>query len=149
MRKTDSLATLLTLAEKSSDEAARKLGLVLQQVNDAEKKLNMLVEFRDEYASRFQSGLISGMSPATYRNFQLFIAKLDDAVADQQLVVNQANMRAESTRGAWVAKEREKLTYKTLTERSSKRLAIAAEKKEQKITDDFASRQSFYKTRNK
>src|SRR4051812_22341104 len=84
------LDTLIDLATTQTDEAAKRLGHAIRACEDTEQKLALLMQYRDDYAGRFQSNLAAGLTAAQYRNFQLFMVKLDAAIDGQQQIVHEA-----------------------------------------------------------
>jgi flagellar protein FliJ len=139
------LETLIELATSQTDEAAKRLGLAIRACEDTEQKLTMLLQYREEYEARFQASLLSGLSAAGYRNFQLFLDKLDTAIAGQQKIVDDAKLRIVSERGQWQSCERKRMSYDTLATRMQKVEERKANKLDQKLMDEFATRQSNYK----
>lgn len=139
------LNTLIDLAVKDSDEAARKLGEAIRTAEETEKKLTLLLGYRDEYAARFQNSMASGLKMMEYRNFQLFIEKLDTAITGQQQVVLEAKRQIEAERQAWQACERKRLSYDTLATRAEKDKQHKENKRDQKQMDEHAARSAHYR----
>jgi flagellar FliJ protein len=145
MATRSALDTLIELAQRDTDEAAKRLGVALRGVDEAKQKLTMLFGYRDDYATRFDAAQIKGITPAVYFNFVAFLEKLDNAVKGQQEVLRHAERRAEQEKLAWQACERKRLSYRTLNDRAAA-IALAKEsKRDQKMMDEFATRQAFYK----
>jgi len=88
MASPSALNTLIDLAHKETDEAAKQLGLALRIGDEAVQKLDLLLQYRNDYAERCQSNLTSGISTTHFNNFQMFMQKLDHAISGQQKVVN-------------------------------------------------------------
>jgi flagellar FliJ protein len=145
MATSSALETLIELATKSTDEAAKRLGRAIKAGDDAEQKLAMLVQYRDEYASRLQARMMSGFTASGYRNFQFFLDKLDAAIEGQQQVIQSAQRRVEDERKAWQGSERKRISYDTLATRAMKAQEMQAMKREQKQTDEFAARKLLYR----
>jgi flagellar protein FliJ len=139
------LETLIELATSQTDDAAKRLGLAIRACEDTEQKLTMLLQYREEYEARFQASLASGVTAAGYRNFQLFLDKLDTAIAGQQKIVNDAKRRIVDERTQWQSCERKRMSYDTLATRMQKAEERKANKLDQKLMDEFATRQSNYK----
>jgi len=139
------LETLIELATNETDEAAKRLGLAVRACEDTEQKLAMLLQYREEYEARFQASLLSGVTAAGYRNFQLFLDKLDTAIAGQQRIVDDAKRRIVDERSQWQSCERKRMSYDTLATRMQKVEERKANKRDQKLMDEFATRQSNYK----
>ncbi len=145
MANRSALDTLIELATTETDEAAKRLGLAVKAATDTESKLTMLLEYREEYATRFQASMASGLSAMGYRNFQLFMDKLDTAIDGQRNVVAEAKKRVEERRKAWQAGERKRMSYGTLANRALQEEQHRENKRDQKAMDEHAARQHLYK----
>jgi flagellar FliJ protein len=140
-----SLGTLIELATRETDEAAKRLGRYMKNAEDAEQKLKMLVQYRDDYAARFQQSLIAGLTGMGYRNYQLFLDKLEQTIAGQQSAIRDMRVRVERERAAWQASERKRMSYDTLAKRAARADQLQQNKREQRQTDEHAARQLQYK----
>ena len=145
MANRSALDTLIELATTETEEAAKRLGMAVKAVAETESKLALLHGYREEYAARFQTSMAAGLSPMGYRNFQLFMEKLDTAVASQENVVTEARKRVEERRAAWQAGERKRMSYGTLANRALQQAQAIANKRDQKAMDEHAARQFLYK----
>lgn len=143
MAHPSALDTLIELAASETDEAAKQLGRAVRAADDAAQKLALLVQYRDDYAARLQSGMGSGLNATAFRNFRVFIGKLDDAITGQQEVVHQAQRHIEIQRGVWQQSERKRLSYGTLSSRARTAALQRENKRDQKQMDEHAARQSF------
>ncbi len=145
MATKSALDTLIELATTATDEAAVRLGNAIRATDKAEKKLELLQKYRDDYANRFQAKMAQGLSPLGYRNFQAFIDKLDEAIAGQQQVVKDAENGVAREKGAWQASERKRMSYDTLATRAEKAEQRRENRKDQKLNDEFAARSGQHK----
>lgn len=143
MAHPSSLDTLIELATTETDAAAKKLGSAIRAHEETEKRLALLLQYRDDYTIRFQSSLAAGLTAAGYRNFQLFLDKLDTAIAGQQNIVNEAQKRIDAERSAWQASERKRMSYDTLAARARQAELRLEVKRDQKQTDELAARLSY------
>ncbi len=139
------LETLIELATNQTDEAAKRLGRAIRACEDTEQKLTLLLQYREDYDMRFKAGMAAGISAAGYRNFQLFLEKLDTAIAGQQRIVQDAKHRINDERGAWQTCERKRMSYDTLATRAQQAEQRKENKRDQKLTDEYATRQANYK----
>jgi flagellar FliJ protein len=139
------LETLIELATTQTDEAAKRLGQAVRACDDTEQKLNMLLQYRDDYEARFKAGLAAGISAAGYRNFQLFLEKLDTAISGQQRIVEDAKRRVGHERTAWQDAERQRISYGTLVARKQQVEQRKESKRDQKMMDEYATRLANYK----
>lgn len=145
MATTSALETLVDLATKETDEATKRLGRAVRSREEAQQKLGLLEQYRDDYAAQFQKTLSAGLSPMAYRNYQLFIEKIDDAIRTQESVVQDAGQHVEQARQAWQACERKRMTYNTLTTRAKDAASRKEAKADQKLMDEYAARIAYYK----
>jgi flagellar FliJ protein len=139
------ISTLIELAEKNSDEAAKRLGKTIHAHEETEKQLNLLLQYREDYQQRFQDGAAKGLSAAQYGNFISFINKLDGAVDGQKQVVRDAEYKIIMARNIWQESEKKRLSYNTLNDRTQTAQQKKETKRDQKNTDEHAARSFFYK----
>lgn len=147
MAQLSALETLIDLAQKDSDAAAKRLGVANKQVEEAEQKLEMLVGYRDEYARKLDAAQVAGITPFAYHNFVAFIGKLDNALNGQRDVLKHAKFKAESELKTLQESERKRLSYRTLNERAASEALKIQNKRDQKQMDDHAARGARYKQR--
>ena len=145
MASLSALATLVELATRDADEAAKKLGACVRMREEATQKLALLVQYRDDYALRCQSDMANGIGAAQFNNFQVFMQKLEHAIAGQQKVVTDAQLRIAQARTTWQACEQKKMSYATLAERAGKENARRELWRDQKQNDEHAARGTLYK----
>jgi len=139
------LETLMDLAQRETDDAAKRLGASLKQVDDAKQKHQMLVGFQDEYIKKFEAAQAAGITPMAYRNFVAFIEKLDTAVKGQLDMIKHAEYRSAQEKVAWQASERKRMSYSTLNDRADAAALKLENKRDQKAMDEHAARGAFYK----
>jgi len=145
MASKSQLETLMNLAQRETDDAAKRLGAALKAVAEAEQKEQMLVGYRDEYARKFEAAQAAGITPMAYRNFQAFMDKLEVAIKGQQEVIRHAEQRSSKEKAAWQASERKRMSYSTLNDRAAAEALKLEAKRDQKQMDEHAARQTYYK----
>jgi flagellar FliJ protein len=145
MATLSALETLIDLAQRESDDAAKRLGAALKGVEEAEQKLQMLLGYREDYANKLDAAQVAGITPFAYHNFVAFVAKLDNAIGGQREVLKHAQYKRDAEQAAWQAAERKRLSYRTLTERAAAQALQLESKRDQKLMDDHAARGAFYK----
>jgi len=143
MSHTTALDTLLELSTREADAAAESLGKANAQRADAQQRLDMLRQLRDEYAQKLQDHTRDGLSIASYRNFIGFMEKIDLAIAGQQDIEATARARAERAQQAWQECRKECKTWERLLERAQAVVNARAARADRKLMDEFAARASF------
>jgi flagellar FliJ protein len=139
MTKHSALDTLMELAQLRTDEAAKCLGALNAQGLDMEAKLDLLIQYRNEYLARFQASMQQGITASDWRNYQDFLDKLDAAVAQQREMVASVRQRVEASEIAWQSARRTLKSYGTLAQRQARIREQRVARHEQKETDERAS----------
>ncbi len=145
MANLSALETLIGLAQRDTDAAAKKLGAELAAVDEARQKLTMLHGYRDDYASKLEAAQMNGITPLAYHNFVAFMGKLDNAISGQREVVKHAEAKSAMAKTTWQACERKRLSYRTLSERAAAETLRVENKRDQKQMDEHAARQAYYR----
>jgi flagellar protein FliJ len=141
------LDTLIELAQSKTDEATRRLGQLQTAQTSAAGKLDMLLQYRQEYLDQLQVQLRAGVAAAQLRNFQHFIGTLDAAIEQQRAVTLQADSRLATGRSDWQHSKRRLTSFDTLADRVRQQALITQNKREQKENDERTSRR-FFAARN-
>jgi flagellar protein FliJ len=145
MIKPFTLQPLMNLAQHQSDAATRKLGQLNRQQQDAQGKLDSLKQYRKDYQARLQEASQSGMGPTELRNFQVFINKLDEAISQQQQIVQRSKASTQQGKGEFDTTQRKLKSFDTLQQRHIETQNQVAAKHEQKALDEHTGRFSAHK----
>ena len=133
------LDMLINLAKESTDEAARLLGRLSAERTNAERQLGMLQDYRHDYLERLQQAMTSGMSASDCHNYQRFIGTLDDAIVQQQGVLQQADENLNKGRLYYQQEKRKLNSYDALAQRAARR-SVAESRREQRLNDEYSAR---------
>jgi len=126
MTKIFSLQPLVHLAQQKNEAATRKFGQLNQQQQAVQAKLDTLLQYRKDYQTRFQEAVQNGMSQSDLRNFQDFIQRLDEAIAQQRNANEHARTQVQVGRSELQDAQRKMKSFDTLAQRhleSEKKLA--------------------------
>jgi flagellar FliJ protein len=134
------LQSLLELSQTRMDEAARRLGQLLASEQEVEKTLTMLIQYRDEYEGRFREAAKNGMAREQWRNYQTFLGRLDEAIAQQRRVVDASKQRTAAGQQAWLDQRNKAKAFDTLSQRHKANEGRAAAKSEQRAQDEHAAK---------
>lgn len=140
MTKPFSLQSVLDLMQNRADEATRKLARLIATEQDAKSKLDLLSQYREEYARRFQVTAQQGMSPLQWKNFQDFLDRLDDAIAQQRIVVVNTRNNTAAGQTHWQEQRIRLKAIDTLSARHRSAEIAVELRREQKLTDEIATR---------
>ena len=134
MTKIFSLQPLVHLAQQKNEAATRKFGQLNQQQQAVQAKLDTLLQYRKDYQTRFQEAVQNGMSQSDLRNFQDFIQRLDEAIAQQRNANEHARTQVQVGRSELQDAQRKMKSFDTLAQRhleSEKKLAAKVEQRQQ------------------
>lgn len=149
MAKPFSLQPLMHLAKQQNEAAIKNLGKLNQQHQSAEAKLATLQQFRRDYQEKFQEAARNGMAPADLRNFQDFIYRLDQAISQQQSVLEFTANSANAGRSELKDAQRKMQSFETLAQRHLEAERKLEAKVEQKMQDEHSGRFAAYKAAEK
>lgn len=140
MTKPFTLQPLVDLAHQKNDAATKKLGQLNQQQQTAQQKLDALQQYRRDYQMKFQEAAQQGMEPTDLRNFQDFIDRLDQAIRQQQQVIEKAKTNVQTGRHELMDSTRKMRSFDTLANRHVESEMKVEAKKEQRLQDEQTGR---------
>jgi flagellar protein FliJ len=140
MTQPSPLQTLIGLAQDDLDAATQRLGRAQREKSEIETQLQSLIDYREEYHSRFTESARQGMAAGNVRNFQAFIDTLDTAIEQQRRLVAQANARLEAARPEWQRSKQKLGSYEVLQTRQDEVAARVEARREQRDSDEHAAR---------
>lgn len=145
MASTSQLNTLISLAENKTNDAAKLFGAAIRAGEDAQQKLELLQQYRDDYATRLESTRAVGLSIMSHQNYQVFLGKLDSAITGQEAIVEHEKKRIVASRAVWQENARKKMSFSALSQRAQEELQRIENKRDQKLMDEHAARLRTYK----
>ena len=140
MTKPFSLQTIHELMKTRADEATQQLARLLASERSAKEKLDMLQNYRDDYAERFRAAAQNGLTQGQWRNYQSFLDRIDEAIVAQKKAVAQQVQRTESGKTNWQQQRMKLKAFDTLSDRHFASENAREMKQDQKAQDEFAAR---------
>lgn len=139
MSKSFRLQPILDLAEREAEKSAAQLGALNLQVQQVEAKLNLLLQYREDYLVRFRSGMREDPHSGGWRNFHDFMDKLDAAVTQQQAIVAHALELMRKGQAEHLDRQRRVKAFDTLASRHQTAETRREGRAEQRAFDELAS----------
>ncbi|MFC7419240.1 flagellar export protein FliJ [Iodobacter arcticus] len=133
-------AFLLELAIDAREEAARRMQTAQSHWLGAQGKLDQVDQYRVEYRARLLDSGQGGMSIIQWRDFQLFLAKLDDVALVQQQEIDRLLVAYEAQRDAWLECEKKVKAFEALKQRHLSAEMQKELRNEQRMNDEFNTR---------
>lgn len=138
MAKRFPLQSLHNLASDRLEVATRRLAQLKQRWQAEEDKLAQLKAFREEYRRRLGDTLSSGLDMTRMRDFQVFIAKIETAIAQQNVEIERCKTEWQEGQRAWLDEQRKLKTYDVLKDRHVRAEQAKEGRIEQREQDEHA-----------
>lgn len=140
MAQAFSLQPLLEIMQSRADEATRKLGKLIAAEQSQRSRLEMLEQYRSEYAQRLSEATKQGVTRLVLLNFQDFLARIDEAIAQQRIAVENSEQSTKAGKDHWREQNKKMKALDTLSVRHDARLRYQENRQDQKLQDEFSSR---------
>jgi len=131
---------LRELAEEKRDVCARRLGEAMAAMREAQRKLQMLVDYRQDYGQRMTHAGQGGIAAERLNNFRRFIAHLERAVDQQRAIADAAQAEVERVQLALSVAQRSLESFQVLATRQQSAESAVDRREQQKLQDEYASR---------
>ena len=140
MTRSQRLKPVSRVAEHHEQTAARAMGEYQQRLNVHENRLRELIKYREEYAHGFQIAGARGMGAAQLQDYRTFLARIDQAISQQQGQVAQARRQYEQKKDEWFHRRTRSQALEKVAERYRKQERHDEDRREQKDSDERAQR---------
>lgn len=138
MKRSRRFEPVVKVAENREQQAAQALGEAQAALTQAQQRLAELEQYCEEYIQRFHATGAMGMSAAKMLDYRAFLVKLDRAIKEQGLAVEQAGRLAERQRQEWFSHRGKVKMLDTVVARFQADEQRDADRKEQGDQDDRA-----------
>jgi flagellar FliJ protein len=140
MKRSRRLAPVNELAEEAERESALKLAGLQTRFAEAERRATELRRFLEEYQRLFHQRASAGMPVAGMRDYQLFIARLHEAVRAQDGTLAQLRHEREHARSRWLELAARKSALGKVIAKAQSEEHSLEERRMQKELDEQAQR---------
>lgn len=140
MAKAFTLQPLLDIMQERSDEATRRLGQLIAAEQNQKSRLQLLENYRAEYAQKMHDAVQAGVSLLVLNNYRDFLGRIDEAIEQQRQAVNKSEHDTRTGQENWRQQNRQLKALDTLAQRHDARERHAEGKRDQKTQDEFSSR---------
>jgi flagellar protein FliJ len=134
------LTILLEHCDRGRDAAAADHRRLQAASDAAAAQREQLQAYRQEYEQRWAGQFRLGASIDLLRNYQSFTQRLAQAIEQQGRIADHAAQQAERARTALLEAEMRSASARKLIERRLREQRLGTERREQKQTDEAASR---------
>jgi flagellar FliJ protein len=131
---------LLDIARDKLETAARLLGIERSALTAEKDKLEMLVSYHAQYESSSQQNARNGVTALQMRNATEFLQRLNHAIEQQKAQIKIVDGRISLSVQEVAQAQSEVRKYQTLLERKAEEQRQQSARREQKLSDEYASR---------
>jgi len=124
------------LAERKERDAAAAFGKTLRDREAALQRLQELQQYHGEYLQRFDAATRMGMGGAQIQEYLAFIGKLEQAIAEQQRVLDQKQHVCDDSKQQWRGQYTRSRAMDTVLERMRADEQRERERREQAASDE-------------
>lgn len=136
MTRTTRLQPIAKITKHDERNAARLHGDTVKQAEQQQNQLSELINYREQYLQNFQAAVKSGLAAVQMQDYRLFIKRLDDAIAQQKISVNNGQQQCEVSREKWSDKRNRNKIMNKAIENSERAEHDASEKRERRELED-------------
>ena len=133
------LQPVMDLARNKVDAATARLGHAMQRLMDADRKLQTLLQYREEYQAKLRDSVTNGIDGAHWQNFHRFLAKLDAGIEGARTQADAAREAAKRAQAEWQDQQRKLKAFGVLAERHEREQQVVTARREQRETDERAT----------
>jgi flagellar FliJ protein len=101
MKRAKRLEPVQNLVDDAQRRLAQSVSTLERRVLDGEAKLNELQRYKAEYEQQFSQRAGRGIGATDLRDYQAFLARLSEAIKQQQALVNRARVEHQAERLKW------------------------------------------------
>jgi flagellar protein FliJ len=140
MKRSERMAPVKQVLGNAERDRARDMGSAQKHVDEAQSRLRDLRQYHLDYLQNFQQRARAGQSAQTLRDYQLFLARLEEAVRQQEQVVAQAIAAFDGSRARWQGAARQVKAVDAVVGKWQGDERRRADQLEQKEIDERAQR---------
>ena len=140
MKRVKQLQPVGQLMDELERESALRVAAAQTRLSEAQRRYDELQRYLDEYRSMFARRAKAGIGVTGMRDYQVFIARLDEAVRAQRSVVSQLKEECQREREVWCQAAARKTAVEKAIDRAESRERAAEDRRAQREQDDRAQR---------
>jgi flagellar protein FliJ len=142
MSPTKRLQLVQRVTDEKKRQHARRLAQSRTRVAECEAKLKELQGYHASYVREFDQRVAAGIGGAGIREFQAFLAKLAEAVRQQEDLLRKAQSESETSRTGWQGAAQRSQIMDKVVEQHTARESSARDQRDQRESDDRGQRRA-------
>lgn len=142
MTRSKKMKPVKQLAETREKNAVQVFGRSQQLLTEQQARLEELRVYRDQYTRSFQTASGAGLGAGRLQDYRVFLGRLNEAIAQQEVLIQQLEVQHEQTREQWIATRSHSQAIDKVVEQYRKREQQQQDRREQQESDEHAQRKS-------
>ena len=148
MKRLALLKTLLEREQKRRDEQMAQVRNAVANAEAQQQQAEGLTTYRGEYCQKWSAQFQQAVQMEILRSYHGFLSRLDQAISQQQSVIEHAQRMVEIQRQRLIEREIRVATVERLIKRREAMLAKVADRRDQKNLDEMAQRVTSARTQS-
>jgi flagellar protein FliJ len=140
MKRLALLKMLLEREQKRRDEQMAQVRNAVANAESQQQQADGLTTYRSEYCQKWSAQFQKAAQMEILRSYHGFLSRLDQAISQQQSVIEHAQRMVEIQRQRLIEREIRVATVERLIKRREALLAKVADRRDQKNLDELAQR---------
>jgi flagellar FliJ protein len=124
------------VAASREQQAARNLGEAQERLAAQERKLEELIEYRDQYAVQFKAEGGLGFDAVRMQDFRVFLNRLNQAIEQQRGVIELCRQDCVRSRDRWLRDRTRSEALEKVVDRYRDEERREEERREQRSADE-------------
>jgi flagellar protein FliJ len=141
VKRSDRMAPVQRVLGGAERDRARDMGAAQRSLQAAETRLQELQQYRSDYLGGFQRSAKAGGNVLALRDFQQFLARLEEAVRQQEQIVSQARQSVAGSTTQWQSAAKRVKAVDSVVDKWQCEERRREDQLEQKNFDERAQRQ--------
>ena len=137
------LQLLVKVQQEKEDKLQAYYQAALQNYQSMQQKYQGLADYRTDYIRQTQQRGAEGVQSRQFNQYLNFITKLDQALEQQNLQIQQAQRVVDMRRTAWLAMQKKRKAIELLIDKELSASLQRQNRLEQKLLDEIATQQFF------
>lgn len=146
-KRSERFKPIHNIAQQREDVAAQTLGRMQRELTNHNLKLAELVQYYQDYTTRFNQQAVKGMSIVQVQSYQNFISQLETAIIEKKRQISRIAEACDSSRADWTVERQKSQVLEKVIIRYQKQETRAFNKQEQRSTDEFVANRFWHKNK--
>ncbi|MFT4928377.1 MAG: flagellar FliJ protein [Phenylobacterium sp.] len=137
------LEMVARLERDKEDKLGREFQKAQQHLTQNEQKLDGIEEYRMDYVRQLQGKSDAGININSYSHYQQFISKLEEALEQQNQIIDTARQVVGQRKILWLEQQRKRKAVEMLVNKHYEQQLKKENKAEQALLDEVATQRFF------